>query len=159
MNKAKLSALISLVLVFASGGVLGAFAYRLYSAPPVQVTGGSGGAPPSRPSPEEVRRRVVSDLTSKVKLDAEQTRQLNAIMDQTHGEFEALREKSKPDWDALNQKRDALMEKQRPDQEAIRTRQSERINAMLREDQRPLYAAWRAERERQRKSRDQHKKE
>jgi len=32
-------------------------------------------------------------------------------------------------------------------------------NAMLREDQRPLYAAWRAERDRQRKSRDQHKKE
>jgi hypothetical protein len=159
MNKAKLSALLSLILVFASGGVLGAFAYRLYSAPAVQVTGGSGGAPPTRPSPEEVRRRVVSDLTSKVKLDAEQTKQLNAIMDQTHGEFEALREKGKPDWDALNQKRDALMERQRPEQEAIRTRQTERINAILREDQRPLYAAWRAERERQRKSRDQHKKE
>ena len=158
MNKAKLSALVSLILVFASGGVLGAFAYRLYSAPSVQVTGGPGGAPPSRPSPEEVRRRVVADLTSKVKLDAEQTKQLNAIMDQTHVEFEALREKGKPDWDALNQKRDALMEKQRPEQEAIRTRQSERINAILREDQRPLYAAWRAERERQRKSRDQHKK-
>lgn len=157
MNKAKLSALLSLILVFASGGVVGAFAYKLYSAPTVQT--GLGGPPPSRPSPEEVRRRVVTDLTSKVKLDAEQAKQLNAIMDQTHTEFEALRLKGKPDWDELNQKRDSLMEKQRPEQEAIRNRQSERINAMLRDDQKPLYAAWRAERERQRKSRDQRKKD
>ena len=158
MNKAKLSALLSLLLVFASGGVVGAFAYKLYLAP-TPVTGGPGNTPPSRPSPEEVRRRVVTDLTSKVKLDAEQTKQLNAIMDQTHSEFEALRLKGKPDWDELNQKRDALMEKQRPEQEAIRNRNTERINAMLREDQKPLYAAWRAERERQRKSRDQRKKD
>ena len=159
MNKAKLSALLSLLLVFASGGVLGAFAYRLYSAPAVQVTGGPGGPPPARPSPEEVRRKVVADITSKVKLDAEQAKQLNTIMDQTHTEFEALREKVKPDWDALNQKRDALMDKQRPEQEAIRNRQTERINAMLRDDQKPLYAAWRAERDRQRKLRDQRKKD
>jgi hypothetical protein len=159
MNKAKLSALLSLILVFASGGVLGAFAYRLYSAPTVTPGSNPPGGPPPRLSPEEVRRKVVADLTSKVKLDAEQSKQLNAIMDQTHTEFEALREKSKPDWDALNQKRDALMERQRPAQEAIRNRQSERITAMLRDDQRPLYAAWRAERERQRKSRDQHKKD
>lgn len=158
MNKSKLSALLALVLVFASGGVVGAFAYKLY-APSVQVTGGPGGAPPPRPSPEEVRRKVIADLTSKVKLDAEQSKQLNAIMDQTHAEFEALREKGKPEWDALNQKRESLMEKQRPEQEAIRNRQAERINAMLRDDQRPLYAAWRAERDRQRKARDQHKKE
>jgi hypothetical protein len=159
MNKAKFSALLSLILVFASGGVLGAFAYRLYSAPPVQVTGGPGVPVPPRPSPEEVRRKVVSELTNKVKLDAEQARQLNAIMDQTHTEFEALRLKGKPDWDALNQKREALMEKQRPEQDAIRTRQAERINAMLRDDQKPLYAEWRTERERQRKTRDQRKKE
>jgi hypothetical protein len=159
MNKAKLSALLSLILVFASGGVVGAFAYRLYSAPAVQVTGTPGAPPSSRPSPEEVRRRVVSDLTSKVKLDAEQAKQLNSIMDQTHSEFEALRLKGKPDWDELNRKRDTLMEKQRPEQEAIRSRQTERIYAMLRDDQKPLYSAWRAERDRQRKSRDQRKKD
>lgn len=159
MNKAKLSALLSLILVFASGGVLGAFAYRLYSAPTVQPGPPGGGPPPSRPSPEEVRRKVVSDLTTKVKLDAEQAKQLNVIMDQTHTEFEALRDKFKPEWDELNQKRDTLMDKQRPDQEAIRTRQTERINAMLRDDQKPLFQEWRAERDRQRKARDQHKKQ
>jgi hypothetical protein len=160
MNKSKLAVLLPLILVFVSGGMLGAFAYRLYSVPTVQTTGGgTGGPPPPRPSPEEVRRRVVADLSSKVKLDAEQAKQLNAIMDQTHVEFDALREKYKPEWDALNQKREALTEKQRPEQEAIRNQQTERMRAMLREDQRPLYDAWRIERERQRKAREQHKKD
>jgi hypothetical protein len=160
MNKSKLAVLLPLILVFVSGGMLGAFAYRLYSVPTVQTTGGMGGPPPlPRPSPEEVRRKVVADMTGKIKLDAEQVKQLNAIMDQTHTDFEALREKYKPEWDALNQKREALTEKQRPEQDAIRTHQTERIRAMLRDDQRPLFEAWRAERERQRKAREQHKKE
>ena len=46
------------------------------------------------------------------------------------------------------------------DREAIQNHQTEAINAILREDQRPLFAAWRAERDRQRKLRDQqHKKQ
>jgi hypothetical protein len=140
--------------------MLGAFAYRLYSVPTVQtIGGGTSGPPPARPSPEEVRRKAVADLTSKVKLDTEQAKQLNAIMDQTHVEFEALREKYKPEWDALNQKREVLTEKQRPEWEAIRSHQAERIKAILRDDQVPLYDAWRTERERQRKAREQHKKE
>jgi hypothetical protein len=159
MNKSKLAVLLPLILVFVSGGMLGAFAYRLYSVPTVQTTGGTGGPPPARPSPEEVRRKVVADLSSKVKLDAEQAKQLNAIMDETHVEFDALREKYKPEWDALNQKREALTEKQRPEFDAIRSRQTERIKAILRDDQRSLYDAWRTERERQRKARDQHKKD
>jgi hypothetical protein len=159
MNRNKLAVLLPLILVFVSGGMLGAFAYRLYSVPTVQTTVGTGGPPPPRPSPEEVRRKVVADMTSKIKLDAEQVKQLNAIMDETHTDFEALREKYKPEWDALNQKREALTEKQRPEQDAIRTHQTERIRAMLRGDQRPLYDAWRAERDRQRKAREQHKKE
>ena len=55
---------------------------------------------------------------------------------------------------------DAFREKYRPDREAIHNQQVESINAMLRDDQRAKYAAWRAERERQRKMRDQqHKKQ
>jgi hypothetical protein len=155
MTKSKISALLSLTIVFLSGLVLGAFGYRLYSAPTVQVT---GSAPPSqsRPSPEEVRKKIVADLTGKLKLDAEQLKQLNGIMDETHDEYEQLREKSKPEWDALNEKRKALEDKYKPERDAIGNRQVEKVNAMLREDQRPIYAAWRAERERQRKARDQH---
>src|SRR3981081_563002 len=133
MTKSKLSALMSLILVFLSGGVLGAFAYRLYSAAPVQ-TPGNPGAPPPRSSPEEARRKIISEMTSKLKLDDAQAKQLNAIMDQTHEAFEELRLKSKPEWDELNQKRDALADKWRPEQEAIRTKNNEQVNAILRED-------------------------
>jgi hypothetical protein len=158
MSKSKLSALLSLILVFASGAVLGAFAYRLYSATPVLTNGNAGGAQ-SRPNPAEFRKRYAADLTKGIKLDPEQIKRLNVILDQTTEEFDKLNDKSKPEWDALNEKRDALREKYRPDREAIHNVQVERINAMLREDQRALYTAWRAERdaerERQRKLRDQ----
>src|SRR5262245_14660638 len=153
MIKSKASAVLSLLLVFLSGVVLGGFAYRLYSVPNVQTRGAEPGPPPHL-TPEEVRRKVVTDLTKAVKLDGEQSKQLNEIMDRAHVEFDQLRDKSKPEWDDLNQKREALVEKWRPEQEAIRNRQVEQINQMLREDQRPLYKAWREERDRQRKLRD-----
>jgi len=159
MSKSKLSALLSLIIVFVSGAVLGAFAYRLYSATPVLTTGNAGGPPP-RPNPAEFRKRYAADLTKEVKLDGDQVKKLNVILDQTNEEFDKLNEKSKPEWDALNEKRDALREKYRPDREAIHTLQVERINAMLRPEQRTMYADFRAERDRQRKLRDQqHKKQ
>jgi len=160
MSKSKLSALLSLFLVFASGAVLGAFAYRLYSAAPVLTTGNAGGPPAGRMSPADFRKKYAADLTKEMKLDADQVKKLNAILDQTNEEFQKLNQKMKPEQDALDEKRDAFREKYRPDREAIHNRQVESINAMLREDQRATYAAFRAERERQRKLRDQqHKKQ
>ena len=51
-----------------------------------------------------------------------------------------------------------MNEKWRPEREAIHNHQVESINGMLRADQRPLYEAFRAERERQRKLHDQQHK-
>ena len=73
------------------------------------------------------------------------------MLDQTHEEFDKLNDQVKIERDALN-------EKWRPEREAIQNRQVESINAMLRPDQRPLYDAFRAERERQRKLHDQQRK-
>ena len=160
MSKSKLSALLSLILVFASGAVLGAFAYRLYSATPVLTTGSAGAPPSPRMRPEDFRKKYAADLTKEMKLDADQIKKLNVILDQTNDEFQKLNLKMKPEQDALDEKRDAFREKYRPDREAIHNRQVEGITAMLREDQRALYTAFRAERERQRKLRDQqHKKQ
>jgi hypothetical protein len=156
MNRSKLSALLALVLVFLSGGVLGAFAYRLYSASPV------GGAliPQKKGTPEDFRRNYVASLTKDVKLDAEQIKQLNVILDQTHEAMNQLNEKSKPERDALNAQRAAFEEKLRPEREAIHNRQVDQISAILREDQRAAYTAFRAERDRLRKLHDQqHKKQ
>jgi len=158
MNRSKLSALLSLVLVFVSGGILGVCAYRLYSAPTVAPAGVNTGAPQKKQSPEEFRKSYSAAIAKEVKLDAEQVKKLNEILDETHAEFDKLREKSKPDYDALAKERDTLNEKFRPEREAIQNRQVEQINAMLRADQRALYAAWRTERDRQRKQRDQQRK-
>jgi hypothetical protein len=157
MTRTKLSALLSLILVFASGGVLGAFAYRLYSVPAVTPAGTASG-PPKKLSPEEFRKHYSDALSKEVKLDEEQLRQLGVILDATRAEFDRLREKSKPEWDALNKERDNLRDKYRPEQDAIQARQVERINAMLRPDQRSRYEAWRAERDRLRRVRDQQRK-
>ena len=150
MPKSRLSAVLSLLLVFFSGAVLGAFAYRLYSISPVQ-SGKGAGTPPRKLSPDEFRKRYVSDLATAVKLDSQQVTTLNAILDRTRDEFDKLNQRVKPERDAVDQK-------WRPDREAIHDHQVESINGLLRTDQRPLYEAFRAERERQRKLHDQQRK-
>jgi hypothetical protein len=147
MPKSKLSAVLSLLLVFVSGGVLGAFTYRLYSLSPVQ-SGKDAGAPPRKLSPEEWRKKYVSDLTAAVKLDPQQIAALNGVLDRTRDEVEKLNGKMKPEHDAVN-------EKWHPDREAIHHHQVESIKSLLRPDQLPLFDAYRAERERQRKMRRQ----
>jgi len=155
MPKSKLSAVLSLLLVFLSGGVLGAFAYRLYSISPVQ-SGTNPGGPPRKLSPEEFRKKYIADLTNAVRLDSTQIGELNAILDRTREDFDKLNDKIKPE-------RDAVSEKWRPAREAIHNHQVESINNLLRPDQRPLYESFRAERERQRKlfdqQHEQHKKQ
>ncbi len=149
MPKSRISALLSVLLVFFSGAVLGAFSYRLYSINPVQS--GSTGGPPKKMGPEEFRKKYVSDLSGAVKLDAQQITTLNAVLDRTHEEFDKLNDQVKIERDAMN-------EKWRPEREAIHNRQVDSINALLRPEQRPLYDAFRAERERQRKLHDQQRK-
>jgi hypothetical protein len=150
MPKSRLSAALSLLLVFLSGGVLGAFAYRLYSISPVQ-SGKDAGAPPRKLSPDEWRKKYVSDLAGAIKLDAQQIAALNGVLDRTRYEVEKLNEKMKLEHDAVN-------EKWHPDREAIHHQQVESIKSLLRPDQLPLYEAYRADRERQRKLHDQQRK-
>ena len=149
MPKSRLSAALSLLLVFLSGGVLGAFTYRLYSISPVHS--GRDAGPPRKMSPEEFRKRYVSDLASAVKLDSEQITALNGVLDKTRDEVDKLNARIRPEHDALN-------EKWRPEREAIHNHQVERINGLLRPDQRPLYEAFRAERDRQRRLHEQERK-
>jgi len=169
MNKSKLTAFLSLVLVFGSGVVLGAVGYRLYSVPAAQTNGGTppGGPPQGRPSPAEIRKHYTEDLTKAAKLDSEQVKKLSEILDETGQEFTKLRERSRPEWEPLAQKKEALDKerevydkKWRPEREAIQNHQVEQINAILRDDQKKLFADFRVERDRQRKLRDQqHKKQ
>jgi len=151
MPKSKLSAVVSVLLVFFSGAVLGAFTYRLYSLPAVAGVKDPGNGPPRKLSPEEWRKKYVSDFAGAVKLDETQIAGLNKILDHTREEFDKLNDKVKPEREALDQK-------WRPDREAIQAHQVERINELLRPDQKPLYEAFRAERERLRKLHDSQRK-
>jgi hypothetical protein len=133
MPKSRLSAFLSLLLVFLSGSLVGVFSYRLYSVNTVQSND-----PRKRPDPEEMRKRQVAEMRDRVKIDDRQVIQYNKIMDEMRDQFDQLHKKANAETQAL------------------RERQAEKVNAMLREDQRALYAQVRAEHaERERKRRQQ----
>jgi len=133
MPKSRLSAFLSLLLVFLSGSLVGVFSYRLYSVSTVQ-----GNDPRKRPDPEEMRKRQLAEMRDRVKIDDRQVIQYNKIMDEMRDQFDQLHKKANAETQAL------------------RERQAEKVNAMLREDQRALYAQVRAEHaERERKRRQQ----
>jgi hypothetical protein len=130
MPKTKLSALLSLLLVFGSGILVGAVGYRLYSVSSVAMA-------PRQPQrdPEEVRKRRIQELRDKVKLDEDQVAKLNAIYDHTRQEFHALKKKG-------DEEGHVIWEKQR-----------EAVRAILRPDQMPLYEQY------QRDLDEQHRRE
>lgn len=115
MSKSKLTAFLTLLLVFASGAVLGAVAHRLY----VVNTVISGTA--KRPSPEEFRNRQVNEMRDKVKLDDAQVASLNQILDQTKTAFDQTHKQ----YNAANR--------------AIWDEQRNRVRAILRPEQVPLF--------------------
>jgi len=138
MPKSKLSALLSLLLVFVSGTVLGAFAYRLYMVKSVS----SSVLPPSRegirrPDPEEIRKRVVAEMHDQLKLDGQQLVRLNEIYDDT-------RERS-----------DQVRKKANAEMRTVWDHQVEEIKAMLRPDQVAAYDKLRARHDAERKQRKQ----
>jgi hypothetical protein len=126
MPKSRLSVLLSLLLVFLSGALVGGFAHKLYS-----TTVNAG--PPPRRTPEDFRSRYVSDMRTRLQLDDDQVGQLGQILNQIgHETDQKMRE--------------------------IRNEQIEKINAMLRPEQKPMYEQFRAEREKARRQRDRHDK-
>ncbi len=143
MPKSKLSAFISLLVVFLSGVLVGGVAYRLYMVNTVLTTG-TPSTPPGpqnrRPSPEEVRKRLVSETRDRCKLDQQQVEKLEALYDTERGEFDQLRKK----WNDEGRR--------------LRADHVERIKEILRPDQLPLFEklqAEREERERRRRMQDQ----
>lgn len=137
MPKSKLSAFFSLLLVFTSGALVGAFAHRLYMVN--SVTALKQQQPPPRPTPEEFRKHQVEELKQKVGLDEKQVAEYNSILDDTRQEFDQIHEK----MNAAGRR--------------IRDEQVGKVNAILRPDQRPLYEKWRADREAERKRREAQK--
>ena len=127
MLKSKWSAFLYLLLVFLSGALVGSFAHRFYMVNTVTAV------QPRRPDPEAVRRKIVADMRQQIKLDDQQVSQVEQILDQTRAEFHQMRDRQNAEGQAIHDKQIAA------------------INGILREDQRPLYAQYRAQRDAERK--------
>ncbi|HLI85470.1 MAG TPA: hypothetical protein VKV17_16260 [Bryobacteraceae bacterium] len=128
MPKSRFTAALYLSLVFLSGALVGGLSYRLYAVSSVNAV--NGNPRPPRLNPEEARRHYMDEIRTKVKLDDQQVSQVNQILDETRAQYDQIRQKMNAEGRAIYQL------------------QGEKIAAILRDDQKPLFAAFRAERER-----------
>lgn len=111
-----------LVLIFASGMVVGAFASRLVWAPPVL-------SKQPKLSPQEWRRQYVTEMQSRLQLTPDQVTNLNSILDDIRAKVHGER-----------QRHDDSMK-------AIHAEHTKRVEAMLTDAQRTEYEKLRQERE------------
>jgi hypothetical protein len=131
MTRKNLPITLYLLLVFLSGGVVGALGYRTYNPP----TARSGSAPPS---PEEWRRQYIDESRSRLDLTNDQVEKLTAILDQTDARFHDVRQR---DNQQISQ---------------IREEHFVRVRAILTPDQVPKYEKLHAEREAKAHDRNRH---
>jgi exopolysaccharide biosynthesis protein len=124
MANTKLSAFLSLLLVFCSGIAVGAVGYHVYNSK-------------RHLTPEEFRNRVVQEMTKEVHLDDRQVASLKQIYEDTRASFDEARSRENSKLHAEGQ--------------AIHDQQVEKIKNILRPDQIPLYDALRARHEAERK--------
>jgi hypothetical protein len=101
-----------MALVFACGGVVGAFAHRLYT-----VSGVSANV--SQRNPEEFRKRFMADMKARLQLSEDQAAKLGAIMDETRARFRDVREKFEPEMQKIREdQRQRISELLSPSQQA-----------------------------------------
>jgi hypothetical protein len=135
MPKFKLSALVSVLLVFLSGVLVGSVAQRLYMVTAVSSkVAANVPSPPPKESPEQVRKHLVAEMKQRVKLDESQVVQLQRIYDDIREQF------------------GDLFHKHNAEARALWDKQNDEVRHILRPDQVPLYEQLRAEHEAARKA-------
>ena len=123
MKRTSFTVAVYLMLVFASGIAVGGFGYHLLKIRSVSAT-------TSRPrSPEEYRRRYTDELRTRLNLTSEQVDRLNTILDETRTRWTEFREKTRPEFKAIQQE------------------QTSKIRSILTDVQRTEYEKMLAERE------------
>ncbi len=130
MNRFPAKVVLSVFLVFVSGVLLGALGYRYYMLKEV-----SAGGPPRR-SMEDMRKMYLEEMRQRLKLNPQQYEDMKVIVDETGAKFRILREKS------------------RPEMQAIQEEQVSRINDILSPEQQKAYEQLRKERDEQKRRRD-----
>ena len=101
-----------MALVFACGGVVGAFAYRLYT-----VSGVSANV--AQRNPEEFRKKFMADMKARLQLSDDQAAKLGSIMDETRARFREVRGKIEPEMEKIREdQRQRISELLSPSQNA-----------------------------------------
>jgi hypothetical protein len=131
MLKTRVSAFYSLLVVFLSGILVGGLGYRWYSvnSPAAEKSA------TRKNSPEEVKRRIIAEMTDVLKLDVGQVDQLGKILDDTRSKFDVVHGE-------MNKKGHEIWQDQ-----------IDQVNQILRPDQRPLYQQLREKHEKEREER------
>jgi peptidoglycan hydrolase CwlO-like protein len=123
MPRTRISIAIYLILVFASGILVGIVSNRLYAT----NTASANNSPRSM---SEFRQRYLEGMRKKVGASEEQIVAITRTLDDTKKKFDALAAQEQPLHDKIQQEH------------------VEEIKAILNEQQRAAYDNWRAERER-----------
>jgi hypothetical protein len=123
MPRTRYSAALYLILVFASGILVGVVSHRLYVTSTVTAT-----APPR--TMDEVRKKYLAEMRARVGVDDRQLTSVNGILDDTKRKFDDLARNEKPLHDAISKE------------------QVDSISALLTPPQKIAYDKWREERAR-----------
>ena len=126
MPRTRVSAALYLVLVFASGILVGVVSHRLYVTSTVSATG----IIPAPRTMDEVRKKYLADMRAKVGVNEQQVASVNQILDDTKRKFDELHAQEKPMHDKVTQE------------------QVDAISALLTPPQKIAYDKWREERAR-----------
>lgn len=133
MPRTRLSAIFYLLLVFASGILVGVASTRLYA---VKASVPASAAPRTL---EEFRKRYTSEMRQKVGVTDEQAAAIAKILDDTKKKFDDIRREERPLRDRIQQE------------------QIDSISAVLNDTQKSAYDAWRAERQKAEKLQKQNR--
>jgi uncharacterized protein YnzC (UPF0291/DUF896 family) len=133
MPRSRISIALYLILVFASGILVGVASYRLYS------TSTASANYTAKATIGEFRRRYLEGMRTNVGASEEQMNKVAAILDDTKRRLDELAAQEKPLHDQ------------------IRTEHIEEIRALLNDHQKIAYDNWRAERARQSAKQNQSK--
>lgn len=134
MPRTRLSAIFYLVLVFASGILVGVASNRLYS---VKASVSATAAPRTM---DELRKQYTAEMRQKVGVTDAQVAAVEKILNDTKKKFDDLRREERPLRDRIQQE------------------QVDAIRALLTDKQKPAYDAWRAERQRAQQALKQNRK-
>jgi hypothetical protein len=123
MPRTRLSAIFYLLLVFASGILVGVVSTRLYA---VKASVPAATAPRNM---AELRSRYMTEMQKRIPaMTADQSAAVAKILDDTKKKFDDIRREERPTRDRIQQE------------------QIDAIRTVLTDAQRPAYESWRAER-------------